>query len=312
MLLQLGTYFSVYDFTTAQTSPYQRLQMECIMDAQELGFEVESFDEVLHKMEFQYDVLVSRNFPLLTKEDQGKIRQTRLLVAGCGIGSVIAELAARVGFGGFVLVDADNVELKNINRQGYTLSDVGKNKAETLAIKISEINPQCSVTAMPVFLDANNASNLIGMADIVVDAIDALAPGAATLLHTEATNQGKPVVCPFNLGWGGGVVVVTPDSASLAEMLGVFSDADDLLEEDLFDLMRRLTGGAPDYLVKALGKLKLREVTKYPQPATAVQQCSALAVTATVRLALGLPTAVAPHFISFDPWLASDVARDKA
>lgn len=231
-----------------------------------------------------------------------------MLVAGCGIGSVIAELAARVGFEHFTLVDADRVELKNINRQSYTFSDVGKKKVEAIAQKVSDINPECTVAAISEFVHSGNVRALVDMADIVVDAIDVLAPGAAAMLHTEAKNQGKPVVCPFNIGWGGGVIVVTPDSASLVDMLGAGSTTgESLLAADLFDLMRRLAGEVPDYLVKALGNLKLSEVTRYPQPGTAVQQCSALAVVAITRLALGLPTAVAPRFVMFDPWLALNV-----
>ena len=265
-------------------------------------------------MEFRYDDLVHTNSPLLASDDQERVRKTRLLIAGCGTASVIAEAATRLGFERFILVDGDRVALTNINRQAYVFSDVGKNKATVLSRKLEEINPQCSVTTVARFLSAENVVGLVEMCDIVIDAIDALAINAIVSLHKEAKNQGKSIVYPFNVGWGGAVLVFTPQTISIEEMLKVYSEAalGELLEATLLELMGRLMGEIPAYLSETISGLRLREVTKFPQPAIAALQCSVLAATAALKLTLGLPVKLAPHVISFDPWLAASAAVEQS
>ena len=64
-----------------------------------------------------YQDLTLRNQGYIPPELQEKIRATRLLVAGCGLGSSIAEAAARVGFERLTLADGDSISAHNLNRQ---------------------------------------------------------------------------------------------------------------------------------------------------------------------------------------------------
>ena len=79
----------------------------------------------------------NRNRIYVSPEEQEKVRDTRILLGGAGIGSIIAECALRFGFEDIVIVDGDKVELSNLNRQNYVKSDIGKPKAESLAQKAS-------------------------------------------------------------------------------------------------------------------------------------------------------------------------------
>jgi len=63
-----------------------------------------------------YYKLVLRNQGYISKELQEKIQKTRLLIAGCGVGSTVAEAAARLGFCNFILTDGDTVE-DNVRKQ---------------------------------------------------------------------------------------------------------------------------------------------------------------------------------------------------
>ena len=65
--------------------------------------------------------LHSRNLGLLTDQDQEKLANVTLLIAGCGVGSLIAISATRLGFRKFVLVDGDRVELSNTSRRWKSL-----------------------------------------------------------------------------------------------------------------------------------------------------------------------------------------------
>lgn len=73
-----------------------------------------------------YEELTLRNAGYVPPELQEKIRATRLLVAGCGLGSTIAEAAARVGFERFTLADGDSIAPHNLNRQAFTIMKDGK------------------------------------------------------------------------------------------------------------------------------------------------------------------------------------------
>lgn len=82
----------------------------------------------------------NRNRIYVSEEEQDKTRETRILLGGAGIGSIIAECALRFGFEDIVIVDGDKVELSNLNRQNYEKRDIGKSKAECLAKRLQRGN----------------------------------------------------------------------------------------------------------------------------------------------------------------------------
>ena len=87
----------------------------------------------------------NRNRIYVSTDQQDKIRETRILLGGAGIGSIIAECALRFGFEDMVIVDGDKVELSNLNRQNYVKSDIGKSKAECLSKRLLRVNPKANI-----------------------------------------------------------------------------------------------------------------------------------------------------------------------
>ena len=66
-------------------------------------------------------------------------------------------MLGRSGIGHFVLVDKDQVDVTNINRQIIALSStVGKDKVEVMKERLIEINPECEVTSVKAFLLPEN------------------------------------------------------------------------------------------------------------------------------------------------------------
>lgn len=163
----------------------------------------------------------SRNLGLLTEEEQQKISDTTLLIAGCGVGSQVALSATRIGFEKFIIVDGDTIELSNNNRQGYTWRDVGKFKVDALARKIRAINPHAKIKKFPIFVDAKNADKLVRKSDIVIDTIDPDAAIAVLAMHRAAQKYKKSVIQPTDVGWGAMVQIFTPESISYEEMIGL-------------------------------------------------------------------------------------------
>ncbi len=102
-------------------------------------------------------------------------RISRGFVAICGVGGLgsnIALLLARAGVGRFLLVDFDNVDLTNIHRQQYKLSQVGIQKVEALRDNILEIAPFCDVKICNARITLENARELLSDVDIVCEAFD--------------------------------------------------------------------------------------------------------------------------------------------
>lgn len=105
-----------------------------------------------------------------------KLFRTHVMVLGLGgVGSWAAESLVRSGVGKITIVDFDEVCITNANRQLHALQGVvGKKKAEVMAERLRKINPQASVTALPVFYNRENSEELLSnhRPDYIVDAID--------------------------------------------------------------------------------------------------------------------------------------------
>lgn len=102
-----------------------------------------------------------------------KYSKAKVAIAGLGgLGSNIAIMLARSGVGYLKLIDFDIVEPTNLNRQSYTIKDLGKPKTEALKEYIQKINPYILVEVVSVKMDENNTTALIENCDIVCEAFD--------------------------------------------------------------------------------------------------------------------------------------------
>jgi predicted ThiF/HesA family dinucleotide-utilizing enzyme len=155
---------------------------------------------------FDYDTFVTRNEGYLTRATQDQVAKTRLLFAGCGLGSGTAICAARTGFQHFVLIDGDTVDAHNLNRQFFTQADIGEYKAVALKRRILEINPEAQVEAIVANVDAQNADELVAKVDIVFDTIDFLDLPAILALHQAARHHKRPVITALSIGFGVGTL----------------------------------------------------------------------------------------------------------
>lgn len=139
---------------------------------------------------------------LLGEEKMERLQQAHVLVVGLGgVGAYAAEMICRVGVGRMTIVDADTVQPTNINRQLPALhSTMGREKAEVLAARFKDINPDIQLTVLPVFLKDDNIPELLDAAryDFIVDAIDTLAPKC--YLIAEALKRHIKIVSSMGAG----------------------------------------------------------------------------------------------------------------
>ena len=125
---------------------------------------------------------------LLGDEKTERITRSHVLVVGLGgVGAYAAEMLCRAGVGHLTLVDADTVQPTNLNRQLPALhSTIGQPKAEVLADRFKDINPEIELTVLPVYLKDEQIPELLDTHhfDFVIDAIDTLAPKCHLIAET--------------------------------------------------------------------------------------------------------------------------------
>lgn len=162
----------------------------------------------------------SRNSLFITPYQQNKIKNTKVLFGGAGLGSVIAETALRLGFENFVFLDADKVDLSNLNRQNYTMEDLGKPKVEAISKRLKAINPDVKIEYHQVFLTEKNISNYVTSdIDIVINALD-YDHGTPSVFDEEClkVNRDIKIIHPGNFSWGAMVFVISEDSKRLKDI----------------------------------------------------------------------------------------------
>jgi len=139
---------------------------------------------------------------LIGEENFLKLQNSTVAIFGIGgVGSFTVEALARTGIGHLVLIDKDNVDVTNINRQLHALtSTVGKSKVEVLRERIFEINPAAKVdTIQKFYLPGESVENFfICDYDYVVDAIDTITAKISLVL--ECKRRGIKIISSMGAG----------------------------------------------------------------------------------------------------------------
>ena len=138
---------------------------------------------------------------LLGADGLKRLAASRVAVFGIGgVGGYAVEALARAGVGAIDIIDNDTVSESNINRQIIALkSTVGKYKVDVMKGRISDINPECRVTAYRTFF-LPETRNMFDFSqfDYVLDAIDTVS-GKIAVIEC-ARESGVPVISCMGAG----------------------------------------------------------------------------------------------------------------
>jgi sulfur-carrier protein adenylyltransferase/sulfurtransferase len=172
------------------------------------GFEVEVPKALTPEQRERY----SRHLliPEVGVEGQQKLLDAKVLLLGAGgLGSPTALYLAAAGVGTLGIVDDDEVDLSNLQRQViHTTDRIGVPKVDSAEETITAINPDVKVVKYPVRLDASNIMEIIEGYDVIVDGLDNFP--TRYLLNDASVRLDIPVVSAAILGFDGQLSVFKP------------------------------------------------------------------------------------------------------
>jgi len=153
------------------------------------------------------------------EEGQEKLKNARVFIAGAGgLGSPAAVYLAAAGIGTLRIVDHDTVDLSNLNRQILHWDEnIGGPKAESAGAKLRRLNPDIAVEAVAETITADNAAELIGDCDLIVDAMDNLP--TRYLLNKTAIEKNIPFFHGAVYGFEGRAMTVIPGKSACLNCL---------------------------------------------------------------------------------------------
>ena len=145
--------------------------------------------------------------PEIGREGQLRLKSSRVLVVGAGgLGSPLALYLAAAGIGTLGLVDFDEVDATNLQRQIlHGTKDIGRLKLDSARDRLADVNPNVTVVTYPVRLDSENAMEILSSYDVVVDGTDNFP--TRYLVNDACVLSSKPNVYGSIFRWEGQVSV---------------------------------------------------------------------------------------------------------
>ena len=119
--------------------------------------------------------MYSRTERVIGKENLNKIINSNIAILGVGgVGGYVVEMLARLGVKNLTIVDCDNIDISNVNRQIIALqSTINTSKVNAFKNRILDINPSCNVVEKNIKISKENISQILDQSfDFVIDAID--------------------------------------------------------------------------------------------------------------------------------------------
>ncbi|MBE6496921.1 MAG: HesA/MoeB/ThiF family protein [Methanobrevibacter sp.] len=192
----------------------------------------------------RYWEILTRQMPLLDKEEQEKFRNAKITVIGCGgIGGQTIEMLARMGIGSLVLVDEDTFDWTNLNRQTLaTANDIGFEKSKVAKQKVEQINPYVNVECFTEHVDESNIDKLIQDANIVIDALDNVL--TRVIVSRKARENRIPFIHGAIHGTMGQITVFLSNTKSYEELFNLPSFERELTS-DVIDELKGIASTTP-------------------------------------------------------------------
>ncbi len=160
----------------------------------------------------------SRQTMLKKIGEQGQLKLTnaKVLIVGMGgLGNPVSMYLAAAGIGKLIIADGDTVDITNLQRQiMFNETDIGNNKADIAAEKLSQQNPNISIEVIDEMFDKEMAEFYLPEIDAVIDCTDNIQ--TRYLLNEACIRYKKPLIVGAATGFDGQQMVVDPRDPSSA------------------------------------------------------------------------------------------------
>jgi len=172
-----------------------------------------------------------RNQNTLSAEECLILQKARVAVVGCGgLGGYIIEHLGRLGLGSITAIDDDVFDETNLNRQLLcTEALIGKPKAKAAVERMKAVNSEVNMRGLVCRVTSENAEEILGGHDIVIDALDNIQ--SRLVLEEACQALGIPLIHGAIGGWYGQVALVMPGKPLLNKLYGGGEDKG--LEEEM-------------------------------------------------------------------------------
>jgi molybdopterin/thiamine biosynthesis adenylyltransferase len=152
--------------------------------------------------------------PDVGRAGQERLRAANVAVVGLGgLGCPAAQYLALAGVGRLSLVDGDNVELSNLQRQTlHTVADLGRPKVESAADKLRAADPGVRLALQALRLESGNCLELLKGHDLVIEGTDNFS--SKFLVNDACLSLGIPMVTAGILRFEGQLMAVSPGASA--------------------------------------------------------------------------------------------------
>ena len=192
--------------------------------------------------------------PQLDVAGQQKLIDSTALIMGMGgLGSPVALYLAAAGVGHLMIIDFDEVDLSNLQRQIlHSSNDIGKSKVESAKQTLADLNPEVKVTTINKKLDTTDLINYVEQADIVIDGTDNFS--TRFMVNEACVTTGTPLVSGAAIRMEGQLSVFMNDGNSPCYRC--------LYREDGDEELRCSENGVLSPVVGIIGSMQATEAIK--------------------------------------------------
>jgi molybdopterin/thiamine biosynthesis adenylyltransferase len=214
----------------------------------------EIYIEALRLLVYPYRYI--RNMDIISPTEQLKLAESQVAIVGAGgLGGQVIILLARIGIGRLIVVDYDQFDETNLNRQALCSREVlQRSKSQTAAEIVASINPGIRVIPHQVRISTDGIDQILVGTDVIVDALDNVPD--RLMLQEAACRLGVPMVHGALAGFEGRIMTVYPGDSGLKQLY-------DIAETAKVDKERpEALLGVPAVTAAVIGTLQTMEVLK--------------------------------------------------
>jgi len=250
-----------------------------------------------------YEEAFARNVGLISPEEQQRLHNSRVAIAGMGgVGGIDLVTLARLGIGRFTIADPDVFEIANTNRQyGATKSTLGRGKARVMAEIVRDINPEVDLRVFTDPIGPENVDEFLRDAQVFIDAIEFFAMDVRRLLFRKAASQGIYGITAGPVGFSGIWIVFDPSGMSFDRYFDMADGMGELDKIAAFGIGVAPRGTQRSYM--DLAALDTRARTA-PSSALGCHIAAAAVACEVVKIVSGRGRIkAAPYYHQFDPFV---------